>query len=106
MARKTKQTTSLWSVIESMQQRLEAEGLDRDVVDAAVTRGLEALLDIAPPVRAPAMRGRAVHGVPLDGPRARQGLTTARAPPDARLLAGGQLVAAGPPDRDRSRACA
>lgn len=51
MARTNKQTTSLWSVIESMQQRLEAEGLDSDVVDAAVTRGLEALLDIAPPVR-------------------------------------------------------
>lgn len=52
MARKSIQTTSLWSVIENMQKRLEAEGLDRDVVDAAVTRGLEALLDIAPPVRA------------------------------------------------------
>jgi hypothetical protein len=50
MARSSnKQITSLWSVIENMQRRLEAEGLDRDVVDAAVTQGLEALLDIAPP---------------------------------------------------------
>jgi hypothetical protein len=49
MARTSKQITSLWSVIENMQRRLEAEGLDRDVVDAAVTQGLEALLDIAPP---------------------------------------------------------
>jgi hypothetical protein len=57
MARTSKQTTSLWSVIENMQQRLEAEGLDRDVVDAAVTRGLEALLDIAPPLRRRARRG-------------------------------------------------
>jgi hypothetical protein len=52
MASERKQTTTLWSVIEKMQKRLEAEGLDRDVVDAAVARGLEALLDIAPPVRA------------------------------------------------------
>jgi hypothetical protein len=51
MARSSKQTTSLWSVIENMQRRLEAEGMDRDVVDAAVTRGLEALLDMAPPLR-------------------------------------------------------
>ena len=43
------QTTSLWSVIETMQRRLEAEGMARDVVDVAVTRGLEALLDLAPP---------------------------------------------------------
>jgi len=52
MASAPKQTTTLWSVVEKMQKRLEAEGLDRDVVDAAVARGLEALLDIAPPVRA------------------------------------------------------
>jgi hypothetical protein len=51
MARSSKQTTSLWSVIENMQRRLEAEGMDRDVVDVAVTRGLEALLDIAPATR-------------------------------------------------------
>jgi hypothetical protein len=45
-------TTSLWAVIEGMQLRLEALGLERDVVDAAVTRGLEALLerDTPPPV--------------------------------------------------------
>jgi hypothetical protein len=67
MARTTKQSTSLWSVIENMQQRLEAEGLDSDVVDAAVTRGLEALLDIAPPVRERArlIEARAVARVPL-----------------------------------------
>jgi hypothetical protein len=56
MARSSKQTTSLWSVIENMQRRLEAEGMDRDVVDVAVTRGLEALLDIAPPTRLRAQR--------------------------------------------------
>ena len=57
MGRKPHQTTSLWTVIEEMQRRLEAEGLDRDVVDAAVTRGLEALLDLEPPRRiAPARR--------------------------------------------------
>jgi hypothetical protein len=67
MARTSKQTTSLWSVIENMQQRLEAEGLDSDVVDAAVTRGLEALLDIAPPVRKRArlIEARAAARVPL-----------------------------------------
>ena len=31
-------------VIEAMQRRLEGQGLDADVVDAAVARGLEALL--------------------------------------------------------------
>ena len=51
-------TTSLWAVIESMQRRLEAEGLDREVVDAAVARGLEALLEIEarPPSPKPARR--------------------------------------------------
>ena len=46
MARHTKRkkSISLWSVIESMQRKLEGEGLDAEVVDAAVTRGLEALL--------------------------------------------------------------
>jgi len=63
MARKPIQTTSLWSVIENMQKRLEAEGLDRDVVDAAVTRGLEALLDIAPPVRSAASNGHRTAAV-------------------------------------------
>jgi methionyl-tRNA formyltransferase len=41
---KTYRITSLWAVIEAMQKRLEGEGLDVDVVDAAVARGLEALL--------------------------------------------------------------
>lgn len=36
--------TSLFSLIEAMQRRLEAEGLDNNVVDIAVTRGLQALL--------------------------------------------------------------
>lgn len=53
MPDKTKQTVSLWSVIEKMQRRLEAEGMDRHVVDAAVTTGLQALLDFAPPTRTP-----------------------------------------------------
>lgn len=45
MARKNSHsTTSLWTVIESMQRKLEREGLDAAVVDAAVTRGLEAIL--------------------------------------------------------------
>ena len=56
--------TTLWSVIEKMQRRLEAEGLDRDVVDAAVARGLEALLDIAPPVRA-VPEEKVVRRIPL-----------------------------------------
>ncbi|HLU67545.1 MAG TPA: hypothetical protein VKZ63_14785 [Kofleriaceae bacterium] len=51
MGRKSARITSLFAVIEGMQRRLEAEGLERDVVDAAVTRGLEALLEIAPPTR-------------------------------------------------------
>jgi hypothetical protein len=49
MGRKTKTTISLWAVIEGMQKRLEAEGLDRDVVDAAVARGIEALLTLPEP---------------------------------------------------------
>jgi hypothetical protein len=63
-------TTSLWSVIETMQRRLEAEGMARDVVDVAVTRGLEALLDLepprlaTPPGRAGARR-RAVRGTSM-----------------------------------------
>ena len=35
---------SLWTVIEAMQRRLEREGLDAAVVDAAVTQGIAALL--------------------------------------------------------------
>jgi hypothetical protein len=53
MAPRGNRTTSLWSVIESMQRRLEDQGLDRDVVDIAVARGLEALLDMAPPPARP-----------------------------------------------------
>ena len=49
-------TTSLWTVIETMQRRLEAEGMARDVVDVAVTRGLEALLDLEPPRQPPPAR--------------------------------------------------
>ena len=56
MGRQSRKTTSLWAVVEGMQRRLEAEGLERDVVDAAVTRGLEALLDITPPPRPPPQR--------------------------------------------------
>jgi hypothetical protein len=59
MGRQSKKTTSLWAVVEGMQRRLEAEGLEREVVDAAVTRGLEALLDITPPPRPPRQERRA-----------------------------------------------
>ena len=45
---KKKKTISLWAVIDSMQRRLEGEGLDSDVVDVAVTRRLEALLKTYP----------------------------------------------------------
>jgi hypothetical protein len=54
MGRKTSRTTSLWAVIEGMQRRLEAEGLDREVVDAAVACGLEALLQLEADAQAPA----------------------------------------------------
>lgn len=57
MGRKTRTSTSLWAVIEGMQKRLEAEGLDREVVDAAVARGIEALLALPEP-RQPAPRPR------------------------------------------------
>jgi len=50
MRRRNRQT-SLWSLIEAMQQRLEAEGLERNVVDVAVTEGLKTLF-------APASNGR------------------------------------------------
>lgn len=43
-----KKFTSLWAMIESMQRKLEGEGLDEQVVDAAVTRGLETLLQTRP----------------------------------------------------------
>lgn len=49
MGRKTRTSISLWAVIEGMQKRLEAEGLDREVVDAAVARGIEALLTLPEP---------------------------------------------------------
>lgn len=39
-------TTSLWAVIEAMQRRLESEGFSERSADAAVTRGLAALLEI------------------------------------------------------------
>ena len=46
--RSTASTTSLWAVIEGMQMRLEAEGLETEVVDAAIARGVEALLRTRP----------------------------------------------------------
>lgn len=33
-------STSLWSIIERLQRRLEGEGLARDVIDAAVVRAV------------------------------------------------------------------
>jgi hypothetical protein len=35
---------NLWSIIEAMQRRLEREGLNAEVVDAAVTRGIAEIL--------------------------------------------------------------
>lgn len=65
MSANQKQTTSLWSVIERMQSRLEAEGLDCDVVDAAVATGLQALLDFAPPARTKPTRTRDIRNSAL-----------------------------------------
>ena len=49
--RRRNRVTSLWSLVEGMQKRLEAEGLENNVVDVAVTEGLKTLL-------APASNGR------------------------------------------------
>ena len=38
-------TTSLWKIIESMQQTLEGDGLDHELADIVVTRGLVSLLE-------------------------------------------------------------
>ncbi len=69
MGRKTKTSISLWAVIEGMQKRLEAEGLDRDVVDAAVARGIEALLTLPEP-REVVMPRKKKNGVLWLRPRA------------------------------------
>jgi hypothetical protein len=52
-------TTTLWTLIDALQRRLEAEGFGRELVDVAVTRGVEAWLDLAPPVRAERRERRA-----------------------------------------------
>ena len=44
MASRNRKGTSLWAVIEGMQLQLEEMGLAREVVDAAVTQRLTALL--------------------------------------------------------------
>ena len=44
MASRNRKGTSLWAVIEGMQLQLEEMGLEREVVDAAVTQRLTALL--------------------------------------------------------------
>jgi hypothetical protein len=36
----TRRTLSLWSIIESLQRRLERQGLSRDVVDVAVVNAV------------------------------------------------------------------
>ena len=36
--------TSLWALVESMQTDLESQGYDHEVIDAAVTCGLESML--------------------------------------------------------------
>lgn len=38
------QNTSLWALVEAMQQSLEGEGLEASAVDAEVARGLRSLL--------------------------------------------------------------
>ena len=43
-SRNRDRSTSLWMLIEGMQRRLEAEGLENNVVDVAVTEGLRTLL--------------------------------------------------------------
>lgn len=39
---KKQQPITLWSVIESMQRKLEKQGMDADLVDATITRRLRA----------------------------------------------------------------
>ncbi|MBZ0236754.1 MAG: hypothetical protein K8M05_30780 [Deltaproteobacteria bacterium] len=40
MSRKRPGSMSLWTIIESLQRRLERQGLARDVIDAAVVAAL------------------------------------------------------------------
>ena len=39
-----RRTQSLWSIVESLQRRLEHQGLTRDVVDVAVVNALAAAM--------------------------------------------------------------
>jgi hypothetical protein len=39
-----RRTQSLWSIVESLQRRLEHQGLTRDVVDVAVVNALTAAM--------------------------------------------------------------
>jgi len=57
MAKKSAHT-SLWSLIDGMQRKLEAAGLEQRVVDAAVTTGIEAMFEIDPPRSASRRRER------------------------------------------------
>jgi hypothetical protein len=57
MGHRTSRTTTLWNLIDRLQRRLEGAGIDRDVVDVAVTRGVEAWLEVDKPVRARPRRG-------------------------------------------------
>ena len=41
---KTPKITTLWDVVASLQSRLEAHGLEDEVVDAAVVCGVESML--------------------------------------------------------------
>ena len=45
MAKKTgNHTTTLWTLIDSMQRHLELQGMDSETVDHAIARGLELLV--------------------------------------------------------------
>ena len=57
-------TTNLWTLVERMQRRLENEGLNSEVVDVAVTRGLEVLLGREPRSKKEAARLANVFGGP------------------------------------------
>lgn len=62
----SKKSISLWAVVDAMQRKLEGEGLDPNVVDLAVTRGLESLLATPPHDDAPAQ----LLWLPLDAAKA------------------------------------
>ncbi len=48
MKKRDSQPLSLWSIIESLQRRLEGQGLAGDVIDAAVITTLARAMNVAP----------------------------------------------------------